>query len=90
MMDDASLQVNLGTVQSLSGRLSFSFIVRSNGDAHLQIYCSDPTDGRKSGVLLTLAESEYQTLKALVEKTDQTIKKLRAAGQMKKMVVSYR
>jgi hypothetical protein len=89
-MDDASLQVNLGAVQSLCGKLSFSFIVRNNGNAYLQIYCSDPSDGRKAGVLLTLDEAGYQQLKALIEKTDRTIDKLRAAGQMRGMLVSYR
>ena len=89
-MDDASLQVNLGSVQSLCGKLSFSFVVRTSGDAHLQIYGSDPSDGRKSGVLLTLDENEYQKLKVLIEKTDQTIEKLRAAGQMRTMLASYK
>jgi hypothetical protein len=89
-MDDASLQVNLGSVQSLCGKLSFSFVVRNNGDAHLQIYGSDPSDGRKSGVLVTLDGAEYEKLKALIQKTDQTIDKLRAAGQMSRMLVSYR
>ena len=51
-MDDTSLQVNLGSVQSISGKLSFSFVVHETGDAHLRVYCSDPSDGRKSGVLL--------------------------------------
>lgn len=89
-MDDASMEVSLGSVQSLCGKLSFSFVVRSSGDAHLQIYGSDPSDGRKSGILLTLNESEYQKLKALIEKTDQTIEKLRVAGQMRTMLASLR
>ena len=89
-MDEASLQVNLGAVQSLCGKLSFSFVARSNGDAYLQIYGSDPSDGRKSGVLVTLDSAEYQKLKELIEKTDQTIEKLQAAGQMRRMRVSHR
>jgi hypothetical protein len=89
-MEEASLQVNLGSVQSICGKLSFSFIVRDNGDAHLQIYASDQSDGRKSGVLLSLDTAEYDKLKALIQRTDQTIGKLKAAGQMRRMLVSYR
>ena len=77
-MDDASLQIDLGTVQSgRRGSLSFSYIVRNNGDANLQIYCCDPSDLRKSGVLLTLGTIQYQQLKAIIEKTDQVIDRLR-------------
>ncbi len=82
-MDDVSVQVNLGSVSSLCGKLSFSFVVRNNGGAHVQIYGSDPSDGRKSGVLLLLDESQYQQLKTIISKTDETIEKLRASGQVK-------
>ena len=81
-MDDMSLQVNIGTVRSLCGQLRFAFVVHSTGSAHLQIYASDPTDGRKAGVLLTLDESAYSELKGIIRRTDETINKLRSAGQM--------
>jgi hypothetical protein len=87
-LGETSLQVNLGAVQSLCGKLSFSFVVRDNGDAYLQIFGSDPSDGRKAGVLVTLDGAEYEKLKALIEKTDQTIEKLRAAGQIRRMQAS--
>lgn len=88
-MDDASLKMNLGSVESICGKLSFSFIVRNNGAGYLQIYGSDPSDGRKAGVLLTLDAAEYQELKALIQRTDQTIEKLTASGQMCKMLVTH-
>ncbi len=89
MIDDASVQVNLGAVQSLCGKLSLAFVVRNNGDGHLQIYCSDPSNGRKAGVLLTLDQVGYDQLKSLIQKADHAIDNLRAAGQMKRMLVSY-
>ena len=89
MQDDASLQLNIGAVQSLCGKASFSVVVRSSGDAHLQIYCSDPSDGRKSGVLITLDETAYQHLKSLIEKIDNTINELRGAGRMKRISVCH-
>jgi hypothetical protein len=45
---------------------------------------------RKAGVLLTLDETQYNQLKALIVRTDQTIEKLRAAGQMHTMLVRLR
>lgn len=82
-MDDASLQINLGAVASICGKLSFSFVVQSSGDASLHLYASDPSDGRRSGVLSTLDAAKYAQLKLLIQKTDETIEKLQSAGQMK-------
>lgn len=81
-MDDMSLQVNIGTVGSVCGQLKFAFVVHSSGVAHLQIYASDPSDGRKAGVLLTLDEEGYSDLKTLLQRTDETISRLRAIGQV--------
>jgi hypothetical protein len=89
-MDDMSLEVNIGSVTSTVGQLRFKFVVHNSGAAHLQIYAADPTDMRKSGVLLTLDETQYNQLKALIARTDQTIEKLRAAGQMKTMLARPR
>jgi len=82
-MNDVSLQVNLGAVTSMFGKLTFSFVVHNSGSAHVQIYASDPTDLRKSGVLLTLDEAGYRELRTLLNRTDETIEKLRTAGQVR-------
>lgn len=86
---DASLQFRLGSVGGRFGELKFSFIVLENGNGHLQIWAFDPSDMRRSGVLLQVAEYGYRTLKQLLAKTDETIEKLRASGQLLRMAVSY-
>jgi hypothetical protein len=88
-MEDASLQFNLGSVGGKFGELRFSFIVFDNGNAHLQIWAYDPSDTRRSGVLLQVAEYGYRTLKQLLAKADETIAKLKASGQLQRMLVSY-
>jgi len=88
-MEDASLQFNLGSVGGRFGELKFSFVVFDNGNAHLQIWAYDPSDMRRSGVLLQVAEYGYRTLKELLAKTDQTIEKLKASGQLLRILVSY-
>jgi hypothetical protein len=88
-MEDASLQFNLGSVGGRFGELKFSFIVFNNGNAHLQIWAHDPSDMRRSGVLIQVAEYGYRTLKQLLAKADETIEKLRASGQLLRMLVSY-
>jgi hypothetical protein len=86
-LEDTTLQINLGAVSSICGKLSFSFVVHSSGEASLHLYASDPSDGRRSGVLVQLDAAEYAKLKQLVQKTDETIEKLRSAGQMKSMMI---
>ena len=88
-MEDASLQFNLGSVGGRFGELKFSFIVFNNRNAHLQIWAHDPSDMRRSGVLIQVAEYGYRTLKQLLAKADETIEKLRASGQLLRMLVSY-
>ena len=88
-MEDASLQFNLGSIGGRFGELKFSFIVFNNGNAHLQIWAHDPSDMRRSGVLIQVAEYGYRTLKQLLAKADETIEKLRASGQLLRMLVSY-
>jgi hypothetical protein len=88
-MNDASLQFNIGSVGSRYGQLKFSFVVSNDGNAYLQIYASDPSDLRISGVLLMLDEHGYGNLKQLIAKTDQSIERLRSSGQLLKMLVSY-
>lgn len=65
-MEDASLQFNLGSVGGRFGELKFSFIVFNNGNAHLQIWAHDPSDMRRSGILIQVAEYGYRTLKQLL------------------------
>ena len=62
-------------------------VVNEDGDAYLQIYAWDPSDRRKAGVFLSLGESGYRELKAVMEKAKQTIEKLRDANRMQRMRV---
>ena len=55
-MQDVSLQFNIGSISSLSGELSFTFVVSNGGSAHLQLYAFDPSDRRKSGVFFRFDE----------------------------------
>ena len=48
-MQDAPLQINLGKVQTLIGELEFTFVVNPEGDAHLQVYATDPSKAGKAG-----------------------------------------
>lgn len=88
-MNDISLQFNLGSTGTQFGQLSFSFLVSNNGNAHLQIWASDPSNMRRAGVLLQIAEDGYRVLKELCAKTDEAITRLKSSGQMLSMSLSY-
>ena len=87
-MEDAFLQFNLGSVESSCGQISFSIIVQNDGSGYLQLYASDPTNLRKSGVIVFCDEQGLGSLKALVQKTDDLIGGLVAQNQMKQLVVA--
>lgn len=88
-MDAASLEFNLGSVSWHFGRLNFFFIVLNNGNAYLQLFADDPSNARKSGVLLQVAEYGYRTLKQLLVKAEETIEKLKISGQLNRLALMY-
>lgn len=85
-----SLNFNLGSIQSHSGKLSFELVVQNCGTGYLQIYASDPSNSRKSGVLLRLNMGEYQKLKHILCQVHETIDKLTTSGQILSMTVVYK
>jgi hypothetical protein len=89
-MEDGSLQVNVGSLQTVIGSMRVSFVIQSSGVAFVQIYCSDPKDSRKAGVLFQLDGKHYQELKDLIGKTDEAIAKFEAAGQVRPGTMSRR
>jgi translation elongation factor EF-Tu-like GTPase len=93
-MDNVSLQVNVGAVESIRGTLKFSLVVQSDGATSVHIFAFDPTDGRKTGVLLTLDEGQYRHLKDLISDTDEAISKFSSrvlpdAGSNKSIAHSF-
>ncbi|QDV51786.1 hypothetical protein [Gimesia fumaroli] len=89
-LEDMSLEVNIGSVQSNFGKLSFELTVHSSGDAHVRVYAFDPSDMRKSGVMLFLDEAGYSDLKNLFTKLENTILKLRNSNRMNnRMIVRF-
>ena len=81
-MDDISININLGNVESIYGKLSFTLVVKANLKGVLQLYASDPSDMRKSGTLIQLDADGYSDLKQIINKVDSTIEKLEQTNQM--------
>jgi hypothetical protein len=88
-MTDAPLHVDLGTLETLIGSLQFTFVVNGEGDAHLQLYATDPSRAGGAGVLLMLDAAGYERLRALVREADSTIDRMIGEGRIKRMVVPY-
>lgn len=86
---DMSLQINLGTIRSVIGQLTFTFVVGSDGNGQLQIMAIDPTNLRKAGVFLTLGAAEFEQLKRITAETENVIARLQAANQMNRMLTPY-
>jgi hypothetical protein len=64
--------------------LNFSLKLRSTGNGFIQIYAGN-SDGRRSGTVLFLGESEYEQLKNIMGKAEQAVQDLRQSGRMRKM-----
>ena len=88
-MQPAPVQIDLGAVETLLGNLNFTFIISAEGDAHIQVYASDPSSALKSGVMLMLDAQGYERLKAIVKGADAAIDRMLAEGRIKRMVLPY-
>jgi hypothetical protein len=84
-MDDITLNIKIGELTSIIGKLTFSLEVKPNLQGELHIYAYDPTDLRKSGTFLRLDANGYVQLKKIMDKIDVTINKLEISNQMKGM-----
>ncbi|MDT5155734.1 MAG: hypothetical protein QOC99_1743 [Acidobacteriota bacterium] len=88
-MQDAPLQVDLGIVETLIGNLQFTFVVSGEGDAHLQLYATDPSSAGKAGVLVMLDANGYERLKATMKNAEGVIDRMIREGRIKRMVLPY-
>ena len=68
--DDASIQLNVGSVETFNGKFSLHYVVPESGQAVIQMVATDA--GGKS-VSLILGAKQYQDIKDLIAKTDRTI-----------------
>jgi hypothetical protein len=86
---DAPLQVDLGAVETLLGNLQFTFVISVEGDAHIQVYATDPSSAGKGGVMLMLDAQSFERLKAIVKGADTLIDRMIVEGKIKRMVLPY-
>ena len=86
---DAPLQIELGAVETLLGNLQFTFVVSAEGDAHIQVYATDPSSAGKGGVMLMLDAQGFERLKAVVKGADGLIDRMIAQGKIRRMVLPY-
>jgi hypothetical protein len=88
-VQEAPFQLDLGSVETLLGNLQFTFVVSPEGDAHIQVYATDPSTAGKGGVILMLDARGYERLKAIVKGADGVIDRMIAEGKIKRMVLPY-
>ena len=88
-MQEDPLQVELGAVETLLGNLQFTFVVSPAGDAHIQVYATDPSSASKSGVMLMLDAQGYERLKAIIRGADAVADRMIGEGRIKRMVLPY-
>ena len=88
-MQEAPLQLELGSVETLLGNLQFTFVVSPEGDAHIQLYATDPSTAGKSGVMLMLDARGYERLKEIVRGADAVIDRMIGEGKIRRMVLPY-
>ena len=88
-MQQPPLQVELGAVETLLGNLQFTFVVSEGGDAHIQVYATDPSNASKGGVMLMLDAGGYERLKAIIRGADAVADRMIGEGRIKRMVLPY-
>jgi hypothetical protein len=88
-MQDAPRQINLGKVETLIGELEFTFVVNGDGDAHVQVYATDPSSAGKGGVLVMLDANGYEQLKAIIKNAEGVIEGMIKERRIRRMVLPY-
>ena len=88
-MQEAPVQLELGSVETLLGNLQFTFVVSPEGDAHIQVYATDPSAAGKGGVMLMLDARGFERLKEIVRGADGVIDRMISEGTIKRMVLPY-
>lgn len=87
-MSEVSLEIKLGSISSICGTLSFTLRIDQNQKGKLYLYAYDPSDLRKSGILLNLDANGYSDLKKNIENIDLTIDKLQTSNQLTDLSVN--
>ena len=88
-MQGETIQTDLGSIETLLGNLQFTFVVSPQGDAHIQLYATDPSSAGKGGVMLMLDANGFERLKAIVNGADGVIDRMIREGRIKRMVLPY-
>jgi hypothetical protein len=88
-MQRETLQTDLGAVETLLGNLQFTFVVSPEGDAHVQVYATDPSSAGKAGIMLMLDANGFERLKAIVKGADGVIDRMIREGKIKRMILPY-
>ena len=88
-MQDARLQMDLGAVETLLGNLQFTFVVNGEGDAHIQVYATDPSSAGKGAIMLMLDAQGYERLKEIIKGADGVIDRMIGEGRIRRMVLPY-
>lgn len=89
MAQDASLQIDLGSVETLIGDLRFTFVVSREGDAYLQVDAGNPSNAGQSNTMVMLDANGYEKLKAIIRGADGMIDRLISEGRIKRMTLPY-
>jgi hypothetical protein len=88
-LQEAPLHVELGAVETLLGNLQFTFVVSDGGDAHIQVYATDPSNASKGGIMLMLDARGFERLKAIIRGADAVADRMIGEGRIKRMVLPY-
>jgi hypothetical protein len=81
-MNDVSLQVELGRIAGYSGALSFTLVINGNGSESMQIYAHDPSNMRKSGVLLSLSSAQIEELEEIINKAKTASERFKKSNEI--------
>jgi hypothetical protein len=88
-MQGETIQTDLGSIETLLGNLQLTFVVSPQGDAHIQLYATDPSSAGKGGVMLMLDANGFERLKAIVKGADGVIDRMIREGKIKRMALPY-
>jgi hypothetical protein len=87
--EDATVRIDIGYAQSAwrTGELQFSIKVNQDGSTCVQVYAHDPSNSRRSGILLMMGQREWHDFMEVLHAVQAGITRIQQADPTRVFVV---
>ena len=82
--EDTTLKIKFGQIYNESGFLSLSLSINGDGTGIMHVYLQE--DGKRNGQIMRLSLENYNELRKMIKKADETLKELGGNGKLRELI----